>query len=536
MGAATILDNGIRLPADWPPRTLDPRDTAPAPVPYLESPPAVVPIDVGRQLLVDDFLIAQTTLRRTVHQPEKHPGNPVLRPETPLELNGGAQPVACPFSDGVFYDPADGRFKLWYMAGWFDGTALAVSRDGLSWERPDLDVVPGTNRVLPPRPDFRRDGTGLWLDHAAADPEARFKLLLYARSGAAGDGAHLLASADGVHWRERAAGAGLGRIGDNSTLFYNPFRRRWVISARRSTPARGRLRYYREQADFWRLGDWAADAAPDAPVYWAGADDLDPPDPQTGQATQLYKVDAVAYESLMLGLIQVHYGPPNEVCERGGFPKLTELQLGYSRDGFHWDRRDRAIFLGASRRPGHHERGYIHSAGGVCLVVGDRLHFYYGAFSGVSPERGGAIYAGGSTNLATLRRDGFVSLDAAGGPGWLTTRPVTFSGSALFVNLAAPGGELRAEVLDEAGRPLAPFTLEACAPLAADGTRLRVRWAGDPGLAALAGRPVRFRFRLAGGALYAFWVSADGRGHSNGYVAAGGPGFGGPRDTPAGSG
>ena len=291
-------------------------------------------------------------------------------------------------------------------------------------------------------------------------------------------------------------------------------------------PARGRLRYYREHADFWRLGDWAAGhAAPDAPVYWAGADDLDPPDPQTGQATQLYKVDAVAYECLMLGLIQVHYGPPNEVCERGGFPKLTELQLGYSRDGFHWDRRDRAIFLGASRRPGHHERGYIHSAGGVCLVVGDRLHFYYGAFSGVSPDRGGAIYAGGSTNLATLRRDGFVSLDAAGGPGWLTTRPVAFSGSALFVNLAAPGGELRAEVLDEAGRPLAPFTLEACAPLAADGTRLRVRWAGDPSLAALAGRPVRFRFRLAGGALYAFWVSADGRGHSNGYVAAGGPGL-----------
>ena len=32
--------------------------------PYLVSPPAVIPIDVGRQLFVDDFLIEQTTLTR----------------------------------------------------------------------------------------------------------------------------------------------------------------------------------------------------------------------------------------------------------------------------------------------------------------------------------------------------------------------------------------------------------------------------------------------------------------------------------------
>jgi hypothetical protein len=35
--------------------------------PYLTSPPEVIPIDVGRQLFVDDFLIAETTLKRTFH-------------------------------------------------------------------------------------------------------------------------------------------------------------------------------------------------------------------------------------------------------------------------------------------------------------------------------------------------------------------------------------------------------------------------------------------------------------------------------------
>src|SRR5438876_966845 len=87
-----VLYNGIPLPKEWPPRTLDPQSIEPPPVPYLDAPPAVIPIDVGRQLFVDEFLIDHTTLRRTVHLPERYAGNPILRPETPLERNGGDQP------------------------------------------------------------------------------------------------------------------------------------------------------------------------------------------------------------------------------------------------------------------------------------------------------------------------------------------------------------------------------------------------------------------------------------------------------------
>ena len=49
------LHNGICLPAEWPPRTMDPSTREPMPVPYLDSPPPVIPIDVGRQLFVDSF-------------------------------------------------------------------------------------------------------------------------------------------------------------------------------------------------------------------------------------------------------------------------------------------------------------------------------------------------------------------------------------------------------------------------------------------------------------------------------------------------
>ncbi len=43
-------------------------------VPYLQSPPSVIPIDVGRQLFVDDFLIEKTDLERTFHAAEKYSG------------------------------------------------------------------------------------------------------------------------------------------------------------------------------------------------------------------------------------------------------------------------------------------------------------------------------------------------------------------------------------------------------------------------------------------------------------------------------
>jgi hypothetical protein len=105
------------------------------------------------------------------------------------------------------------------------------------------------------------------------------------------------------------------------------------------------------------------------------------------------------------------------------------------------------------------------------------------------------------------------------GPGELTTRPVQFRGSHLFVNL---NGQLRVEVLDTSGQVLA-----ASETVSGDKTKQRVEL---PGLAGLAGKPVKFRFQLAKGSLYAFWVTPDENGASDGYVGAGGPAFGGVRD------
>ena len=58
-----------------------------------------------------------------------------------------------------------------------------------------------------------------------------------------------------------------------------------------------------------------------------------------------------------------------------------------------------------------------------------------------------------------------------------------------------------------------------------------VRWKKGEDLSSLTGKPVKFRFYLTNGQLYSFWVSPDLTGASDGYVAAGGPGFSTAMDT-----
>src|SRR5262249_2191007 len=128
----------------------------------------------------------------------------------------------------------------------------------------------------------------------------------------------------------------------------------------------------------------------------------------------------------------------------------------------------------------------------------------------------------GSTGLAVMRRDGFVSMDAGNIEGTLTTRPVRFAGSHLFVNAAGAGG-LSVEVLED-GRPLGGLTQTAGLPVRGARTRHRVTWRGAD-LAAASVRTVQFRFHVRQGQLYAFWVSRQESGASQGYAAAGGPGL-----------
>jgi hypothetical protein len=511
--AGETLYNGIRLPSPWPPKIAEiPRD--PVTPSYLRSPPAVIPIDVGRQLFVDDFLIEHTDLRRTFHAPREHAGNPLVRPDRSWERQGRSG-MAMVFSDGVWYDPHDGLFKMWYLAGTGVGTCHATSRNGVHWDKPALDVRAGTN-VVQPDP---RDSATVWLDLEEKDPARRYKLFRsHGESGRFGLSVYF--SADGVHWGERVLRT--GSCGDRTTAFWNPFRKVWVYSLRHGWGQPRRRRYW-EVRDLLKGPQWDRI---DEPPLWCGSDRLDPQRDDLRTVCELYNLDCVAYESLLLGLFTIWRGdkdiPP-------GRPKPNEVCVGFSRDGFHWHRPERRPFLGVSETEGDWNWGNVQSAGGCCLVVGDQLYFYHSGRSAV-PGKGAGREAAGATGLAVLRRDGFVSLDAGTEGGTLTTRPVTFQGRHLFVNADVAAGELTAEVLDERGQVVAGLARADCVPVRADRVLQAVTWKAG-GLAQVAGRPVRLRFHVRGGRLYAFWVSPAKSGASHGYVAAGGPGLPGPIDT-----
>ncbi len=495
-----ILPNGIRLPHQWPPRHGDPTSDAPMPTPYLNEPPEILPIDTGRQLFIDDFLIAETTLQRTFHTATKYEGNPVFKPETALELKPSA--VCYLGHGGVFYDPAERVIKMWYSAGELDGAlAYATSRDAFTWQRPNLGLPAGGNLLLPRGGRTPGDHAGgdncLWLDTFTTNANERLKLLTQRSTR---DPHWLLTSADGRVWSQPLPA---GRAGDYCSFFYNPFRNVWVYSVKRNGP-RGRSRYYAESPHFM-----TKDAFNSA-VYWCNADTLDEPDPVAQCAPQLYRLNAVAYESLLLGIFYIHLGPPNNICRDGKFPKITELKLGFSRDGFHWQRPDRRPFIPATRSEGTWDRAYLHSTAGVCLIDGDRLLFPYCAFSGIAPDGTRGIYKGASIGLATLRRDGFASMD---GSGTLTTRPVLFSGSHLFVNAI---GAIACEVIptNKSTQVAEQPTQETVKVIASTCHRLL-------DVSAFANQPVRLRFHLKSGSLYSFWVSASQTGSSGGYLAAG---------------
>jgi hypothetical protein len=481
--------------------------------------PAVVSIDTGRQLFVDDYLVESTTLVRRFHQPEWHAKNPVLTPDRAWE---GSK--AMPFSDGVWYDPTDRLFKMWYTAG-TDLTCYAVSRDGIGWEKPDVGVEPGTNIVL----RAKRDSSTVVLDREERDPAKRFKLFR------THNGPHPLGyskgiwaisihySPDGIHWSGPVRRTGWA--GDRSTVFYNPFRQAWVYSLRNPEWHGPRKRFYWESRDL--EGDITWDVQQSPPLPWIAADEKDAAFPGVSLPAQLYNLDCVAYESVLLGLFAILRGDfDNRSPVTPGRPKPNNVCIGFSRDGFNWERPDRRPFADYGAHAESWNWGNVQSVGGGCLVVGEKLYFYFSGRRGAAEARD----SGGSTGLAILRRDGFASMDAGPEGGIVTTKTVRFSGHHLFVNCAAAGGELRVEILDEHGQVIPEFSADRCVPWGGESTAHEVQWRGAD-FSRLVHRAVRLRFHLRKGALYSFWTSATASGASLGYVGAGGPGFTGARDT-----
>lgn len=526
------LHNGIILPEQWPPRYPEPTVRSEMPVPYLNDKPNVISINVGRQLFVDNFLISETTLSPIYHTPHYYEGNPVLEPDKDWEKTFEGAPYAAPFSDGIWYDEKEGKFKMWYLAGAGSihkernmafYTCYAESADGKIWKKHNRDVVVGTNIV----DTCDRDASTVWLDKLENDPSKRWKFFNIERFKDNKWQVVLKYSADGIHWSKGVAQS--GDLGDRTTAFYNPFTRKWVLSMRGGTAVSRRSRFYMEHEDpemLVSLAHWTRKDADDKHiVYWFSPDNKELrhekyPEVEPG----IYNFDAIAYESVILGFYTAWSGPENKDCAKHKIQKRNVVSLGYSRDGFHFSRPTHQPFINVNETDGAWNWGNMQSVNGTPLIIGDSLYFY------ASGRRLNDIMWDSytSTGLATLRRDGFVSMHADKEEGFLLTEKLSFDGNYLFVNadVNTRKAALAVEVLDEKGVPVPGYTKKDCIVLKnVDTTKAMITWKGHNDLNALHGKNIRLKFYLTNGDLYAFWISPWDSGESRGYTAGGGPGL-----------
>ncbi len=531
--------NGIVLPEGYE-FSHDMTDSAVDTPPYLiESArggyaPEVINIDVGRQLFVDDFLIENTNLARTYYSAVKSENNPILTPEKEWELKGGDRdaPSVGATSGGLWYDMEDKIYKMWYEAAWNGQLAYATSTDGINWERPALNSD-GSNTMIHNRPT---DSFVVWIDYDAPAAE-KYKLSIRSGGvlGSAAQFPELYVSSTGTEWTSIGLA---GPCDDRTTFFYNPFTKKWVFSIRASATklghpfywngesTGGRYRKYHDGDTFYEAAQWSA---ADEPIDWLTPDDADFNDPTVypqPHNPQIYNFDSIAYESLMIGMFEMWYGPDNQYINQTGWPKICDLQAAFSRDGFHYDRPNRKAFINAERTQGAWDYGYLSPMGGGMIVYDNEIRIYYSGYSGywyVDGKKVQNAYAGGCIGYATLRRDGFASMN---GTGNLTTKTLTVTKDVkhLFVNANAsidPDSFVRAELLDMQGNVIEGYSVYDSIPLTDNTAKAMLSWNGGNDISMLQGKAFKIKFYLYESELYSFWLAPDEHGESGGELAAG---------------
>jgi len=449
---------------------------------------AVEPVQLGsrRELFVDDHLIeSKSGVVLKMHKPQAR--DVALVCDAPWEGN----------TSGYFTLLQDGDLFRCYYRGSHHGepggrsghsgvTCYAESRDGISWTKPKLGLheFEGTkdNNIT-----HMGDGCGTFapfLDtNPNCPPESRYKALatmgndVERKKNPALQAYH---SADGLRWslmRQKPV-ITAGSFDSQNTAFFDSelgaYRAYWRYFTGGYTDERG-----------WKPSGVRAirTATSKDFINWENQADLaygnDAP------KVQLYTNAVRPYARaphLLLGF-------PTRYQPKGS---QVEPVLMTSRDGVNFNRWEEPLIPITAPKDRDWNRSNYMTIGVLSLP---------GKPNELSVYATEAYYQGPGSRIRrfSFRVDGFVSASAE--KGEFITKPFTFAGSKLTLNLVS-GGETRVEVQDETGKAIPGFALDDCTPLKGDLMDQAVTWKGAS-LTALAGKPMRLRFELRGADLFA---------------------------------
>ncbi|MBL9113592.1 MAG: hypothetical protein JNJ83_01190 [Verrucomicrobiaceae bacterium] len=446
----------------------------------------LVSLGSKRELFVDEHLIASKSgVELKLHKPQAR--EVALVCDAPWEGN----------TSGYFTLLQDGDLYRCYYRGSHHGepggrpghsgvTCYAESRDGITWTKPKLGIFEfgGTkdNNIT-----HMGDGCGTFapfLDtNPNCPPESRYKALatmgndVERKKNPALQAYH---SADGLHWklmREKPV-ITAGSFDSQNTAFYDNengvYRAYWRYFTGGYTDERG-----------WKPAGVRAIRTATSKDFLTWENQADLAYGKDAPVVQLYTNAVRPYARaphLLLGF-------PTRYQPKGS---QVEPVLMTSRDGVNFKRWEEPLIpITAPKDRDWNRSNYMTI--GVLSLPGKP-----GELSVYATE---AYYQGPGSRIRrfTFRTDGFVSASAEDGE--LITRPLTFTGSKLSLNLVSRGKTL-VEIQDEGGKAIPGFTLDDCSPMQADSIDAVVTWKGGS-LAALAGKPVRLRFKLIEADLFA---------------------------------
>jgi hypothetical protein len=437
------------------------------------------PIEIGsrRELFVDTLLVAGITgdATRKLHQPE--PREVVLVTGEPWEGNTCAYYTI--FQDGDLY-------RMYYRGSHFDEqtkkgahpevTCYAESHDGIHWTKPQLGLhefngSKANNIIL--------TGLGTHCFVAFKDenpdcpPAARYKGISSGVGGAnAPKGLYVFQSPDGIRWEliRNAPVITEGAFDSQNLAFWHPLEKQYVDYHRIFV---GGVRAIMRSTS----SDY---------VNWS--------------TPQLLKYPGAPDQHLYTNAIRPYPRAPHLYV---GFPtrylpegQSVEPVFMSSRDGVTFDRWSEPVIPQSAPEDRAGNRSNYMANGLVVLPESDREYAVYGTE---------AYYTGPDSRLRrfSYRLDGFVSLHAGSDGGTLITKPLTYKGTSLLLNFAAPQGSVRVSVhaaddADGSGEPLARSE-----ELSGDEIDHAVTFATGK-LAEHSGRPVRLRFDLKNADVYSF--------------------------------
>jgi hypothetical protein len=469
-------------------------------------------------------------------RPQKYAGNPILVADRPWEqgktrssgteyVHDGKLATNSLVTSGVeitgqtvLYDQDEKIFKMWYLPWPWDNQlrpwCYAVSSDGYKWEKPNLDLYEfqgsRKNNII----NAWNDSVDLGFynvikDPRDPDPKRRYKAMgeLEGTKTVIG-GCAVAFSPDGLRWAVEPTNPVVRKprdIADAPTMLgWDPHIQKYVFYPRPGHPIAREINGRGQHRHIRTVGYSVSDDF----IHWSPTRLMLVPDQEDRVDYQYMQFTAAIEGDFYVGFLMMH-----ETHEQ-----TWDTFLLSSRDGFHWTWVDRKVpFLGRGE-VGSYDAGYMTPSGPI--VHNQQIWIYYGAFSGAHsyvPSKLGNDTM--TAALATLPADRYAGLLAGPDSAMIVTRPITFQGSKLMIDLDASlpmqqtkdgNGfdecEVRVALADQSGGAIEGFTAERSNALRSSGVH-EASWAGaNPGQ--LEGKPIRLRFHMRNAALYSMQFSS----------------------------